>query len=122
MSAKSSISALSAISGLALVALFAARPALAADYVTGDSTTYPTANVRIVPPSNVTPGPIASHLVYLGESRDQAIADARQQGEQPRFAAIESMPAARSGFETYAHVLGLSQVGTQPTRKNPAHS
>ena len=93
MSTKSSISALS---GLALVALFAARPALAADVVPGDSTTYPTANVRIVPQSNVTPGPIAAHLIYLGESRDQAIADARQHGEQPGTALAESTPAARS--------------------------
>ena len=121
MSTKSSISALS---GLALVALFAARPALAADFVPGDSTTYPTANVRIVPPSDVAPGPIASHLIYLGESRDQAIADARQHGEQPRVAQAETAPAARSSFATYQQVLGLSPVGTQPTRKNRsgAHS
>ena len=89
MSTKSSISTLSALSGLALVAVFAARPALAADVVSGDSYTYPTANVRVVPQSAVTPGPIASHLIYLGESRDQAIADARAQGEQPRVGVAE---------------------------------
>jgi hypothetical protein len=113
-------SSISTLSGLALVALFAARPALAGDVVAGDSYTYPTANVRIVPQSDLVPGPIASHLIYLGESRDQAIADARAQGEQPRVAQAGSTTVARSSFETYEQVLGLSPVGTQPTRKSRA--
>jgi len=119
MSAKSSISALS---GLALVALFAARPALAADFVPGDSTTYATANARVIAQSDATPGPIASHLIFLGESRDQAIADARQQGEQPRATLAESTPRVLSSYEAYQQVEGLSPIGTQPTRKNRQHS
>ena len=119
MSTKSSISALS---GLALVALFAARPALAADFVPGDSTTYPTVNTHVIAQSDATPGPIASHLVYLGESRGQTIADARQQGEQPRATLAQASPRARSGFEAYEQVLGLSPIDTQPTRKSHLHS
>ena len=118
MSTKSSISTLS---GLALVALFAARPALAGDFVPGDSTTYVTANTRVIPASTVTPGPIASHLVYLGVSPDQAIADARQHGEQPYAGRVESVPAARTGLETYEQVLGLSPAASQSTSKSHQH-
>jgi hypothetical protein len=120
MSTKSSISVMTRWGSLALFALFAARPALATDYVPGDSTTYPTAGVRVVTEPNVEPGPIASHLIYLGESRDQAVADAEARGEQPRPVNGEPIRQARSSFQTYEHVLGLSPVGTQPTRKNRA--
>jgi len=127
MSTKSSMSTLVRFGGLALFALFAARPVVASELVPGAFTTYPTRGTRIVDSSNVVPGPIASHLVYLGESRDQAIADAREQGEQPRIAQADTGKRARSSFETYQEVEGLSPLSTQFTRKTranvaPAHS
>jgi hypothetical protein len=111
-------STIARLGGLALFALFAARPALAADFIAGDSTTYPTAGTRVISESNVRPGPNASHLIFLGESRDEAIADARVQGEQPTALKAEPVRQARSSFQTYEDVEGLSPVGTQPTRKS----
>ena len=100
-------SSIRALSGIAIAALFAAGPALAAGVVPGDSTTIRTAGTHVVPPSNVAPGPIASHLIYLGVSRDQAIAEARQHGEQPQVAVAQASSRARSSVESYQQFLGL---------------
>ena len=71
------------------------------------------AGTRVIDSSNLVPGPNASYRVYLGESREQAIADARQQGEQPRVAKADTGVRVRSGFETYREVEGLSPLSTQ---------
>lgn len=120
MSTSTSISTIARLGGLALFALIAARPAFATDVVAGDSSTYPTAGTRIVSEPNLQPGPIAAHLIYLGVDRDDAIAEAGAQGERARTPKAVPVAQVRSSYQTYENVLGLSPVGTQPTRKNRA--
>ncbi|HEX4509421.1 MAG TPA: hypothetical protein VH328_05055 [Burkholderiaceae bacterium] len=105
------------LAAIALLAISAAGSAMAFNYTPGDSTTYQTANARVLPESDVQPGPIAQHLIYLGESRGQAIAQARTQGEQPRASTVLTSQQTSSGYQAYEREMGLSHVGNFAPRK-----
>jgi hypothetical protein len=54
------------------------------------------------------PGDYAHYLMYLGESPEKAIADAREVGEQPKVAAVEvDTPRHYSAAEQYERYLGM---------------
>lgn len=54
----------------------------------------------------VEPGPVAKHYMYLGMDRDDAIAQAGEQGEQPVRRLVRMSMPEMSGAEKYARVLG----------------
>lgn len=64
------------------------------------------------------PGPYAGYLVYLGRSPEQAIAEARTRGEEPRRVTLA--PPAQTqpvdGREAYERHIGLLPTLVSPTQ------
>ena len=103
------------LGGAALLSLSAAIPAQASQddayyrcHVVGESQACaglpaPAMNSTT---TRLVPGSYGQYLVFLGESNDQAIADARARGEQPKEVITQAAPRHYTSAEAYERYLG----------------
>ena len=103
------------LGGAALLSLSAALPAQASQgdayyrcHVVGetkacDGLAAPAMNSTT---TQLVPGSYGQYLVFLGESNDKAIADARARGEQPKEVITQEAPRHYSSAEAYERFLG----------------
>ena len=102
------------LGGAALLSLSAAIPAQASQgdayyrcHVVGETQACENLPAPVMNgTTQLVPGSYGQYLVFLGESRDKAIADARARGEQPKEVIAQQAPRHYSSAEAYERFLG----------------
>ena len=102
------------LGGAALLSLSAAMPAQASQgdafyrcHVVGETQAcegLPTPVTNGT--TQLVPGSYGQYLVFLGESNEKAIADARARGEQPKEVVTQEAPRHYTSAEAYERFLG----------------